>query len=620
MTTYFYKANKKISLNPERRRKISDNIKSIFKSFYHDLDEPKQETADILDKLFPGCDTSDKIDKIPSLYEQYKTYTSAIQRACYPSYDAIVDIKGLDIASNNIAGTYKASLIYDWYNIDLESTLDKCQDDWAIKGEAAAYICWKEDIVQIENENQVVDVNPDTLLPELKTVTEKIPISTFRAVDVKRIDPHNLYFDKSQEDNWQSCRKIYRDFVSVENILANTSYSLTNAEKKELKEMVYSYSQRGRELKNKYESIISEDTTVYGSTVEVLEFEGDYVDPETYEIYRNIEATIVAGKYLARFEESKKPRSSIVWGAYMKRPDTGRGQSPLRIPEILNAVQNMCADLMMRSWKLNTYPTYLAPKGMLPSYVDLEPGKVVEYDTSDLSSQGTPIKMDFSSGLRGFEFSDFFQRRMESATGINQYMQGAMDGSVRTASEASYIHSGATMRMAREAHLFSHNFLYKLIRNYALFKKVYDTEDMEIPLGNNEYAIVDAKVRNGNYQFIIGGSQAAVEREAETQKIFTLFGLPVFQSLSSVLDPATSAEFLKWVLNRMNFQDTDQIMDMLNMNGMLRQLAQQMGISENSFSGFRDDMLDRFAQQAPQMALDMYNEDRIQRQMNGGNV
>lgn len=620
MTTYFYKANKKISLNPERRRKISDNIKSIFKSFYHDLDEPKQETADILDKLFPGCDTSDKIDKIPSLYEQYKTYTSAIQRACYPSYDAIVDIKGLDIASNNIAGTYKASLIYDWYNIDLESTLDKCQDDWAIKGEAAAYICWKEDIVQIENENQVVDINPDTLLPELKTVTEKIPISTFRAVDVKRIDPHNLYFDKSQEDNWQSCRKIYRDFVSVENILANTSYNLTNNEKKELKEMVYSYSQRGRELKNKYESIISEDTTVYGSTVEVLEFEGDYVDPETYEIYRNIEATIVAGKYLARFEESKKPRSSIVWGAYMKRPDTGRGQSPLRIPEILNAVQNMCADLMMRSWKLNTYPTYLAPKGMLPSYVDLEPGKVVEYDTSDLSSQGTPIKMDFSSGLRGFEFSDFFQRRMESATGINQYMQGAMDGSVRTASEASYIHSGATMRMAREAHLFSHNFLYKLIRNYALFKKVYDTEDMEIPLGNNEYAVVDAKVRNGNYQFIIGGSQAAVEREAETQKIFTLFGLPVFQSLSSVLDPATSAEFLKWVLNRMNFQDTDQIMDMLNMNGMLRQLAQQMGISENSFSGFRDDMLDRFAQQAPQMALDMYNENRIQQQMNGGNV
>lgn len=616
MTTFYYKENKKISLNPERRTKISNNIKSLFKEYYKDLEEPKRETADILDKLFPST-TDTKIDKIPSLYEQYKTYTSAIQRACYPSYDAIVDIKGLDLRSNDLAGTYKASLIYDWYNIDLEATIDKCQDDWATKGEAAAYICWREDIVQVESESQSMEINPETLLPELVTVKQNVPISTFRAVDVKRIDPHNLYFDRSQIDNWQSCKKIYRDFIPVEQILANTSYKLTPAEKKELKELVYN---NDRSLNFNYETLIDDTTTIYGTTVEVLEFEGDFVDPDTYEIYRNMEATVVAGKYLVRFEESKKPRSSIVWAAYMRRPDTGRGQSPLRIPEILNDVQNMCADLMMQSWKLNTYPTFMAPKGMLPTYVDLEPGMVVEYDSSDLAAQGAPVKMDFTSGLRGFEFSDFFQRRMESATGINQYMQGAMDGSVRTASEASYIHSGATMRMAREAYLFSHNFLYKLIRNYALFKKVYDTQDMEIPVGNERYAQVNAEVRNGNYQFIIGGSQAQVEREAETQKIFSLFGLPVFQTLAQILDPLTCAELLKWTLNRMNFQDTDQIIEMLNMNGMLRQLANQMGIRENNFPGFRDDMLERFQQQAPQMANDMYNEYKIQQQMNGGNV
>ena len=616
MTTFYYKENKKISLNPERRTKISGNIKSLFKNYYADLEEPKRETAEILDKLFPSTSDS-KIDKIPSLYEQYKTYTSAIQRACYPSYDAIVDIKGLDIASNNLAGTYKASLIYDWYNIDLESTIDKCQDDWATKGEAAAYICWREDIVQMESESQSMEINPETLLPELVTVKQSIPVSTFRAVDVKRIDPHNLYFDRSQIDNWQSCKKIYRDFVPVEQIIANTSYKLTPAEKKELKELVYN---NDRSLSFKYETIIDDDTILYGTTVEVLEFEGDFVDPDTYEIYKNMEATVVAGKYLVRFEESKKPKSSIVWAAYMRRPDTGRGQSPLRIPEILNDVQNMCADLMMQSWKLNTYPTFMAPKGMLPGYVNLEPGMVVEYDNSDLATQGTPVKMDFTSGLRGFEFSDFFQRRMESATGINQYMQGAMDGSVRTASEASYIHSGATMRMAREAYLFSHNFLYKLVRNYALFKKVFDTENTEIPIGNNQYAVVDEKVRNGNYQFIIGGSQAAVEREAETQKIFTLFGLPVFQSLAGVLDPVTSAELLKWTLNRMNFQDTDQILNMLDMNGTLRKLAKQMGVSDKNYEGFRQDMMQQFMEQAPQIANGMYNDYLIQQQMNGGNA
>lgn len=500
------------------------------------------------------------------------------------------------------------------------SSLDKCQDDWAIKGEAAAYICWKEDIIQIEEEVPQVTLDEFSGLPALNVVTQKRDIETFRAVDVKRIDPHNLYFDKSQVDNWQHCRKIYREFVPIETVLANSEYSLTANEKKELKELVYR-TNSNRELSNMHDTLINETTTVYGSTVEVLEFEGDYVDPNTYEIYTNVEATVIAGKYLARFSESKKPMSSIIWCPYMKRPDTGRGQSPLRIPEILNSVQNMCADLTLQSWKLNTYPTYMAPKGMLPSYVDLTPGKVVEY-TTDLATTGLPQKMDFSSGLRGFDFSDFFQRRMESATGINQYMQGAMDGSVRTASEASYIHSGATMRMAREAHLFSHGFLFKLIRVYTLFKKVFDVYDKEVPVANQEYAIVDEEVRNGDYQFIIGGSQSAVEREAETQKIFTILGLPAFQSLSSIMDPLTASEFLKWILNRMNFQDTDQIMQMMNMNGMLKQIASQMGISDNNYEGFRRDMMTQFASQAPDMAQSMY-EDAINQNMlqqNGGSI
>lgn len=605
MVAYFYRSNKKVRLTPEKRCTIAQEIKGLLRSYYHDLDEPKEEVANILNELFPGSSsTSNKINKIPSLYEQYKTYTSAIQRACYPSYEAILDVKGLDLQSNNVASTYKASLVYDWNLIDLMKKLDESNEDWTIKGEAAAYVCWKEEVIEVENEVPVVDYDNENMVPVLKTKVEKVPVQTFRAVDVKRIDPHTLYFDKSQADDWEHCKKIYRAFIPLGDVLANTSYSLTAQEKRELKELVY--NSRG-DLTNKYKTDISENTTVYGNTVEVLEFEGDYVDPETLEIYRRIEATVVAGKYLAKFEESRKPKSSIIWTAYMKRPDTGRGQSPLRIPEILNAVQNMCADLTLRSWQLNTYPTYLAPKGIMPKHVNLNPGDVIEYEP-DLATQAGPQKMDFSSGLRGFDFSDFFQRRMESATGINQYMQGAMDGSVRTASEASYIHSGASMRMAREAHLFSHGFILPLVRRYALFKKVFDTYDREIPIGQDQYAEVNAEVRNGNYMFIIGGSQAQVEREAETQKLFTVLGLPAFQSLAQIMDPVTASEFLKWILNRMNFEGTSQIMDMMNLNGQLRQLAQQLGIQQNNINGFRDDMMNSIQGRLPELAEDLYQE------------
>lgn len=590
MVSYIYKSNKKVRLTPEKRERICADINGKLTQYYKDLDIPKKDTQDILEKLFPDYNQlTDKIDKIPSIYEQYKTYCAAIRRACFPSYDAILDIEGQDIRSNNLAGTYKASLIYDWYNINLMSTLSDVLDtDWTIKGEAACYICWKEVINEIKEDNSEIVMDEEGL-PQLVTNTTITPVETFAAVDVQRIDPHNLYFDKSQVKNWRSCPKIYRDFIPLETILADSSYDLTREEKEELKETVFS---KGREqITNLYTEQQDANTKIIRNTVEVLEFEGDFIDPDTHEVYKNIEAIVVAGKYLAKFVESKKPQSSIIFASYMKRPDTGRGQSPLKIPTILNEVQNACADLMLASWKLQTYPTFLSPKGALPSYVPLEPGRPVEYDADTLSGQ-TPQQLNFTSGLRGFDFSDFFQRKMENATGINQYMQGAMDGSVRTASEASYIHSGASMRMSTEANQFSHNFLYPLVRTYALFKKVYDTADRTINVGDGVFRTVDAEVRSGNYTFIIGGSQSAIEREAETNKLFQLLSLPVFQSLTGLIDPYTAASFMQWILNRANFKHTNQVLEMLQLNGQIREIAQQLGIQDKNFAGFEQAMMD----------------------------
>ena len=606
IVTEFYKANKAIRLTPDKREKFCNQITEYFGQYYEDLKSSKEDATAIFKELYPDYDNNnDRIKKIPSLYEQYKTYTSAIQRACYPSYDAILDIEGQDLRSNDLAATYKASIIYDWYLINLLDTLDECQDDWVIKGEAAATICWKEVITEIKDKQPVINIDEDGI-PSVGERTINVPIETFAAVDVKRIDPHNLYFDKTQVNNWFNCRKIYRDFIPLEEVFANTSLSLTREEKKELRDLVYTNNNK---VNNLYSQKIDKHTRVLGNTVEVLEFEGDFIDPDTLEVYRRVEATVIAGKYLGKFEESKKPQSSIIWACYMAKPDTGRGQSPLRIPEILNQVQNMCADLTMQSWKLNTYPTFLAPKGAFTEYIALEPGVPVEYDETMTGT--TPQKLDFSNGLRGFDFSDFFQQKMENATGINQYMQGSLDGTVRTATESAYIHGGANMRMAREAHLFSHRFLYQLVRRYALFKKVYDTGEKDVRLADGKFAKVTAEVRNGNYTFIIGGSQSAVEREAETNKLFQLLGLPAFQTLMGIMDPVTASEFLKWILNRSNFRATSQIIEMMNLNGRLRQMAQQLGIQNNNYEGFRTDMMNYIGDNLPNIAQGLIDQNNL---------
>lgn len=579
MVTYFYKENKKVSLNPERRQAICTDIKGMFKRYYKDLDPSRKETAEILKSLFPDTNP-EKMEKVPDLYQQHQTYSSALFRACIPSYQAIVDIDGQDLPSNELASTYKASLIYDWENIELMKTLVKILYDWTVKGEASAYIQWRVETYQQVSTvtNEYEDDNGELVTETLK-VRENIPI--FECTDVKYIDPHSLYFDRSQVDDWENCRKIYRDFVPLEQILANTSYDLTSEDKRKLKELVKASNENN--LKD-----MNEHTVVYGNTVEVLEFEGTYTLPDSLEPLRRIEATVIAGQFLSQFKESDKPQSPFIWKPYMERPDTGRGQSPMKIPSIINAVENMVMDLVMTCYKLVANPPYLCPKGAIPYSVDIQPGMPVEWE-GDLLEQEIPIKMDFSGGLQGYALNNYLTQKMQDATGITQYMQGSQDGSVRTASEASYIHSGASMRIAFEAMKFD-EFIKQLVRKYALFKKVYDTRDMQVRREDGTYAMVDEAVRSGNYHFIIGGARSSVEREAETQKIFSLLGLPAIQTLAQIMNPVQSAQFLMWALNRMNLQGTEQIGEMLKGNAQLQQIARQLGVQEQNIPQFQQDV------------------------------
>ena len=476
-------------------------------------------------------------------------------------------------------------MIYDWYNINLLKEIDKANVDWAIKGEAAFFIQWKQEVYQKTTDvtNEYVDEETGEVIRETVKVREDVPV--FECVEAKSIDPHSLYFDKSQVDDWNNCRKIYRDFVPLEKVLANQNYNLTSEEKKKLRDLVKNHNkEKTAPLTRK----VDQETVIYGNTVEVLEFEGTYVMQDGETIQR-AEATVIAGQFLSQFKESDKPQSPYIWDAYMRRPDTGRGQSPLKIPAILNDVENMVMDLMVRCYHLVVNPPFLAPKGAFKPAIKVSPGMPIEYEAF-INENQRPERLDFSGGFQGYNLLDFTRNKIENATGITQYMQGSQDGSVRTAAEASYIHSGASMRMAREAYKFSHRILYPLVRKYALFKKVFDTRDMQVRTEDGIYSEVNEAVRSGRYKFIIGGSQSAVEREAETQKIFQILSLPAVQTLAQIMSPVDAAQFLVWALNRMNVQGTSQIVEMLEGNQQLQQIAQQMGIETENIPEFQQDV------------------------------
>ena len=616
MGNYYYSNDNKKLIRKAKRDQIASDIVSKFNSYYADLEPSRAEAVAILKELFPSYHRSKKeVKKIPDVYEQYKTYTSALFKGTYQNYDSIVDVEGQDLRSNNRASMYKASLVYDYYKMGLKKTLDAVADDWAIKGEGALFVHWDRKTVKKPVLNQTIVINTETGEQELKVEKGFEDVVEHEGVHIKRIDPHNLYYDKSQRHNWDMCGKIYRDFIPIQYILSNKDYKLTDVEKNELREMIKACTEGEdiQELKS------MRDRKVIGNTIEVLEYRGDYITPDTYEILRDVEIVVIAGKYLARLEESQYPKCPIIYDTYMPRPDTGRGQSPLKPAYILSEVENRCIDLSLKAWELSTNPVFLAPKGAFSSYTKLEGGKPLEYNSDILGGQ-VPQKVDFSAGVRGFEFQQFFKQKMEGATGITQYLQGSGEGSVRTASESTYINQGANMRMAREAYMFSERIILPMVKTHALFKKYYDTEDRIIKTdidGKAVFTKIDEEIRNGNYTFIIGGSQSQVEREAETQKLFMLLGAPAFQSLAQLMDVQTASEFLKWVLNRNDFKGTEQVFEMMNINSKIQQTANNMGIRPENQKGFASDMMGLIGQSIPDMgeALALSQQEEQQEQL-----
>jgi hypothetical protein len=292
-------------------------------------------------------------------------------------------------------------------------------------------------------------------------------------------------------------------------------------------------------------------------------------------------------------------------------------------------------DLTMESWLLTTNPPMLAQKGFINQGIIYEPGGVVEYSIDELNdTNARPTPLNFSAGLRGFDFEDFFKRKMEGATGVSPYMQGTGGtGGVRTASESTYIYSGQTTRLSREAYLFSHNVIVPIIWAIFKLKKEYQTTDDVVPVvkdGIKDFYNITDQVRNGHYVFMIGNAQTSVERESAVMKLFQLLGSPAFQSI--VQRPEFPAgDFFIWVLNELNYRQINTLSNSLKIRQAIRQEANNRGIPEGQVGQYVNDMERGIQSTIPEFANMLEEQkamgeipiphevrEQVEQQMNGG--
>ena len=639
MRFYYYKDNNKKEIRKIDRDNICEDINNKAKQWSRDVEEVREDYERVVREIYPSANEyKAQVKLIPDVYEQRQSLRANIFKATYQNYDGMFDIEGLDEQSHDMSAMLKSALVYDCYKIDLQSTLDKILDDYMDKGEAAWFAHWTHKAEQKRYQAEVPIVEVDEFGNQIITgveyenrVQDEI---VYEGADVDRIDPLNLFFDKSQKNHWQTCGKIYREFVPLSFVLANKDYKLTRDEIAELKEMV---EQASKDTTDDYASDYHDiNTKVIGSTVEVMEYYGDYIIPSNGDVARNVIIVVIAGKYLAKLDESMYPVCPIGYTSYNERPDSLRGQTPLKPALLLNELENKCMDLTMESWLLTVNPPVMAQKGIINTGWIYEPGGVLEYSNDDLNDVRMPQPMNFSAGLRGFDFENFFKRKMEGATGVSPYMQGTGGtGGVRTASESTYIYSGQTTRLSREAYLFSHNVIVPIIWSIYKLKKEYQTTDDVVPVvkdGIEDFYNVTEQARNGHYVFMIGNAQTTVEKEGMVQKLFQLMGSPAFQSI--VQRPEfPAADFFIWVLNEMNYRQINTLSRSLGIRGAIRDEANKRGIPEGQVGQYVNDMERGMTAAIPEFAniLEMQQaqgqipdptevREQVQQQMNGGMI
>lgn len=596
MRFYYYKDDNKKEIRKIDRDNICADINEKAKIWSQDVEEVREDYERVVREIYPSANEyKDQVKMIPDVYEQRQSLKANMYKATYQNYDGMFDIEGLDPESHQLSAMLKSALVYDCYKIDLQSTLDKILDDYIDKGECAWFSHWttKVERKRIQEEVPVIGLNElgEEDLVDIEVINRPKDEIVYEGADIERIDPLNLYFDKSQKTHWESCGKIYREFVPLSYILSNKDYKLTREEVSDLKQTV---SNKQNETINDYSDAYHDvDVKFIGSSVEVMEYYGDYILPNG-DTARNVIIVVIAGKYLAKLEESLYPVCPIGYACYNERPDSLRGQTSLKPALLLNELENKCMDLTMESWLLTTNPPMLAQKGFINSGITYEPGGVIEYNVDTLDDPGRmPQPLNFSAGMRGFDFQDFFKRKMEGATGVSPYMQGTGGlGGVRTAAESTYIYSGQTTRLSREAYLFSHNVIVPIIWAIYKLKKEYQTTNDVIPVvkdGIKDFYEVTEQTRNGHYVFMIGNAQTSVEREQMVAKLFQLLGSPAFQSI--VQRPEFPAgDFLIWVLNETNFRQINTLAPALQLRQAIRQEANARGIPEGQVGQYVNDM------------------------------
>ena len=480
--------------------------------------------------------------QLPEIYELSQTLKSHIVQNLYSHPDGMFDVSGSDLKSQKYANRQKAMLVNTFEEMKLSDEMEKIVDSVVETGEVTLFVGWETKTRKVRRAL--------SLQEQLELNTDKSFVVEDRVIydnaKIKFIHYEDFVFDRTNVNNWDSCPKIYRTYQTLDDIKSNKSNNMLNAEKLEILKGVVA-NKKGQK-----------DSKYSIPKVEVLEYWGD-IELPSGEILKNQLICIAGRSVIIRFEDNPFVINPFIHANIIENPSTGRGISPLRVALILNNISSTILNKQLDALALMMNPPYLAPKGCFMGTQEVKPGKIIEYDSTLMTT--SPVPLSFDKAMTGWDFLNYFKNTIESATGIFKNMAGNISSAQRSATEINYSANGQEARLNMILESINRKVIVPMVEKTAQlisYFKIGSESIMVNDHGRTDFVDIDDEIRNSNYVYRYGDRKASFERKSKFKEMFDV--MTNFVQVDEVAQRINWIECFKFALEQYGIENSNNFL------------------------------------------------------------
>lgn len=480
--------------------------------------------------------------QLPEIYELAQTLKSHIVQNLYSHPDGMFDVSGADFKSQKYANRQKAMLVNTFEEMKLSDEMEKIVDSVVETGEVTLFVGWETKTRKVRRAlslQEQIELNTDSSF----VVEDKV---VYDNAKVKFIHYEDFVFDRTNVNNWDSCPKIYRTYQTFDDIRSNKSNNLLNMEKLEILKGVVANKKGQKDAKYSIPKI------------EVLEYWGD-IELPSGEILKNQLISVAGRSVIIRFEDNPFVINPFIHANIIENPSTGRGISPLRVALILNNISSTILNKQLDALALMMNPPYLAPKGRFMGKQEVKPGKIIEYDSTLMTS--APVPLSFDKAMTGWDFLNYFKTTIESATGIFKNMAGNLSGMERSATEINYSANGQEARLNMILDSINRKVIVPMVEKTAQLISYFKIGSESIMIndhGKTDFVDIDDEIRNSTYVYRYGDRKATFERKSRFKEMFDV--LTNFVKVEEVAQRINWLECFKFALEQYGVENSNNFL------------------------------------------------------------